>query len=608
MIYACYLATIPFFFPTDTHLELLVVPEPAGASRHARQLGFNPPAVFHSSWLEFSQLDNNLTTLERSSVAHHLLSVVLKQTGALVPAVPARHYKAYIHLSMAIYVLSNNLIHPEELYNDDTYSHMFQSLDAIFAAIPQQHLQMLLQSRLASIRAAWEKLLSVAGHAKQPLFFKVLVNVGASNDWFATCNPILRHDSLIFAVSMDLFNVLQILLDVGCRHDAVNSIRYFTGDSRTAITKAFQCGSIRCAKLLLQHCDVNRPLGSLVEKGLPEPSNFDWFLRKRNNVGAFFKQGLEMFLTAGADIDSPVKWYRCSWMRKRFYAPWHSTHKGDWWPSTLDYFFYFHRPLFENFAHWSRAFSSEVTRAGVLSSLENGGKAGLQGYLNTRAKKVKPRYLKEFLELVLAEQFVMKDLQYYNFEKRSIGANLTRVRGLLDFGVRIENVLTYPVNLLDEHVRRIVEDCCEHDFEMLQLLIMKGAIVTGDTLLAAVQEEGILLLEFVASHGVEVAQNGVRALARAASLHNIDAVDFLLHKGVDINAQLSGCHGHHQEVSTLAWAVVKDRPGSEAEDPSQIIRFLIERGAHFRLSTIHQDPVHLLKYILTQIRIPREGY
>lgn len=551
--------------------------------------------------MDFSAPANNwIDTLDKSPLVQTILSAMLGSPWAVVPATPASHYKAYIYLSMAVYLFSNNLLELRMLDGicEPEQIRLVESLDAVFAAIPQRHLQALLHSRLASIRAAWEKFLIAAGRFKQPQVFKILVHLGILHNWFAGSR--LGHDYLYFAASMNLVDIIQTLLGAGCRPD--KRVVEFGGSddpsSKSAITYALQCGHIRCAELMLKRCDVNAQL-----KDWPNPtlSNWGYFVHSLGYIETTLERGLELFLEAGADVDLSLYdlWlWRTTPSRRgpgyhyshlgKFYCDWSREHEDagsqGFWPSILDYVFYFHRSTFDRAASRSRALDVEVTRAGILLSLET-GRQDLGDYLSTRTTQFDSRHLGEFLEIVLAEQLMIVDQHSH---KRD--TDLPTVRRLMDFGVRIDRALAHPVNPLDVSIGRIQEDGSENEIAVLEFLLSQGVTVKSDNLVSAVQARGIRLLEIMARHTMDLAQEGAMALARAASLNNMEAVDFFLDRGVDINSQVD-------DISILARAILQWHPTTE--DTVQMVRCLVERGAHLGLHTERQDPIELLEYLLS---------
>lgn len=173
----------------------------------------------------FDATDSDVSPILKSIDGYRsFLSEMSKNSLNVALSTPVTHVQAYVFLSMAIYSFSNNLVcvlDPRRHHLD-----LFAKLDIVFAVIPQHHLQALLQSRLSSIRAAWEKFLLFAGVCKQVSFFKTMVEVCFANHWFVI--PGMGHTYLYLTASMGLTDVVRRLLSIGCRPDqqAIEIIRY----------------------------------------------------------------------------------------------------------------------------------------------------------------------------------------------------------------------------------------------------------------------------------------------------------------------------------------------------------------------------------------------
>lgn len=206
----------------------------------------------------------------------------------------------YTLLFTVIYAISNQLVDDRALHAD-----IFEILDLVFDAVPSEYLAALLHERLASIRAAYETLLDLAGEYNQREAFRFLVQVGASYGWLAM-SAISKQGHLLlsYAASMNLVSVLRTLLDNGCRPDSNIVLRCTTrGELPTAIVAALKYGNLRCAQLLLKRCDVNKKL----MWDIITTTNFEWFLRNLGELGELSEIGLKMFIQAGADLEAPIE-------------------------------------------------------------------------------------------------------------------------------------------------------------------------------------------------------------------------------------------------------------------------------------------------------------
>lgn len=546
------------------------------------------------------------------------LSAVLQRPHDVVLATPANNLQAYVFLSMAIYLFSNNLVDEWSLltYRD----RFFSKLDAVFKCIPRNNLQALLRSRLSSIRAAWEELLIVAGWCKQVDFFRVMIEVGLTNCWVAVHK--MGHTYLSLAASMGLTDVIQRLLSEGCRPDDWPIVRDLPW-TKYAILEALINGHRECARLLLESCDVNRPLRNDCS------SNFEDFIewyssyegkRSQNPVGI---RGLQMFVEAGADLDAVFDFplylgpssMGITWINPEQLMPPNESETYDtrsaygWRPTVLDYLFSFHRSAFDRVAHYSHAFTSNVTRAGVLLALEEDS---LEGYFSEKtqvSQQMRTNKINELLQAILVEQFIIIDYESTQFRQ----TNLKVVHALLKFGIKFAEAavdygrstqVSYVLKLLVLKIQMQRQKWLAHETQALKLLIDHGAVVQSSTLGDAVHSHRTGLLEFLILHmdEDELPTKGRYALARAVSRNNIEAVEILLDAGVDINAEVS--HGS-QSMSILAYALYcKDL----AERASETIRFLVGRGAILRFSKKMPSPTLLLHHLLKGHAPPRSAF
>lgn len=527
-----------------------------------------------------------------------LLSLILNLPSD-APATPTSQ-GAYIFLSMAIYLLSNHHVHPRNLLS--SHEKLFRTLDSVFETMPLSHLQALLQSRLASIRAAFESLLIISGICEQRLVFKVMVDIGISNDWLAI--SAMGHNYLTYAASMNMVDSIQKLLDHGCHPD---SIQMHKGNlPTTAIVRALERGNTQCAQLLLDRRDVNSPLDTSMP-GWEHLTDFDLFvlnLHKDDNIfdDNIFEQGLELFVDAGANLTSShVVSFKNPRSGLNLYCMWRSQYwesnpdgkpiRGRFWGcSVLDYFFYFRRPLYNKYApDWYEALASQPTRAGVLLLLENGVQS-LEEYVDKLALKIDRGQLQEFLELLLAEQFIMCDLQ-----GRKRETDLKAVRALVNFGVSIDKLLFHLPNLLDEYTDRMPQAYNDCEFEALKYLLDNGVTVSNGALSNAAKRRDTRLFDLLAQNTIDLPRKGGAALIAAASTNNIETVKWLLDARVDVNMEMEQRYG--SPISILACVF---RDWASDEDPIDMVRLLVENGAYLRLSARKQHPYDLLEFILNR--------
>jgi ankyrin repeat protein len=430
--------------------------------------------------------------------------------------------KAYITLSMAIYILSNNLANLDNGVQWLDHRDFFETLDFVFEKIPARHLQALLQSRLAGVRAAFGALLNISGVLQQHFTFKSLVEIGACNDWLAISAK--GHEHLYHAVCMGLDDVIRKLLKSGCRPDKLVDF----GPPRTpttAIIEALERHDIKCVELLLKHCDVNNQFQFGRYLFI---TSFTFFIQKKCQVDdMLLGQGIKLFLDAGADInslldkdpyldsyDTPM---RLRWQDNRIW-------------SVQDYLFCFRPGLFNEFApSWTPPQASQPTRAGILTSLKS-GPSMLNEYCNKLEQNIGWQYVSEYLELLVAEQ--LTGIGPWSSGPRSV-SDLETVCALVDFGVSMDQVLNRAPCLLTDYMEGRRGKKC--DMKVIQYLLDNHAIVDDRALQEAVRWHGTDLLATLLQNTTSIRQRGVDAVVEAATTNNFDAVNMLLDAGVDVN-------------------------------------------------------------------------
>lgn len=558
-----------------------------------------PPHIFDAP-------DSDVLSVFQSFDCYRLfLSAISNQSLDVVLATPVDHMQAYVFLSMAIYLFSNNLVSTIDL--QPFHRDLFAKLDIIFASIPQNQLRALLQSRLSSIRAAWESFVIVAGMCKQDRFFTTMVDVGCDNHWFV--KPTMGHTYLWLAVSMGLPDVVQRLLSIGCRPDQW-AIETLANNKESVIVFTLENGDLKCANLLLGYCDVNHPLRGMYHvRGLSENdtnlTTFQLFSRHTLSLKDRIEY-LRLFLKAGADLDQAFMWEEpeslsCAKYLREIIP---RDPKPQWWPSILDYFFYYERPAFDEFAQCSQAFTSKVTRAGILLALEEGN---LESYLSEarETKLMDTEAINGLLQTILVEQFIITDTE--GWPRRGI---LEVVHALLDFGIDFPSAFPGPEQHYNEDLilkrgnqasfalrvmvktQRWRGKLPEFMTQALQLLIDHGAVVTGLSLQDAVLSEWTDLLKFLIPYVSDLAKDGPCALAEGVRWNMMEAVRLLLGAGVDIDSEVTAWG---RRTSILARALKTCDPD---ENESEIVHYLVGQGATFRLSKNRPHPSDLLESLL----------
>lgn len=587
--------------------------------------------------------------MRQTSFNYSLLSEgVLKRQLGLAHATPTNQSQAYLFLSMAIYLFSNNLV--EMTCLADSYFALFAKLDTVFELVSQEVFQALLQSRLASIRVAGEKLLLVAGRCKQVRFFRILIDFGFADGWIDGLSW-RGPDYLWCAASMGLEDVVQRLLTKGCRPDQrlVSINGYRLSRPQSVIDAAIENHHFECGQILLRYCDVNRPLQTpwnfLEDKEPRCLTTFQSFILHLSTASPTdsnqsWIRGLQMMLNAGANPDEPFTWQMepepgsgrkdASVMTRYFRQILPSrpaNHRSKGWPSILDYLFYFNRPVFDQFSHYSQSFKSQVTRAGVLLALEKGN---LDHYLELKKSSRNNEDVKELLQTILAEQFILRRYMSDKFDftcKKTPPkpTDLDLVHALLDLGINFESGVTFEIRETiydiinyfsgdlglppgtDWHCDKVtfllhavtsaypLAADLESECHAVQLLIDRGAVVTSWDLEQAARRKGTRLLKLLLAHISYIATNGTRALAIAAKLNNIEAVGLLLDSGVDVNSEFDVQKPKMRELSILAYTLF--HWAGPQDDSSQMTNILLARGAILRVSQAETHVSDLLSQL-----------
>lgn len=501
----------------------------------------------------------------RQSFTPQILSAVVARTLSDPAAITSPQNRILIFL--VIYAVSNNI----RLLSD--HYEILENLDSVFEAVPGKYLDALLLKPLASVRAAFEASLDLAGEYKQPHAFRFLVKVGATHGWLAVSAK--GHMLLFYAASMNLISTLQTLLDLGCRPDSPILRRRLNSIHQTAIVKALSHGNLRCAKLLLQSCDVNKQIQFAYPK-----TNFEHFLRDLGDIGELSGSGLKLFVQAGADLDQPI----CG----------HMISISPHWPwslSVVDYLFYFHRSLLDILPPESyRVRDGHLSRAGILLSLEVGTQC-LETYVGNLVLHLSQWSLAEVFQGLIAEQFLICDLHHC---KRDTHLGVVHVLG--SFGARfnagISAVIRRVPDILHSFVKFVGDGYNRSQIEAALYLAENGAAVTGKVLswmarLPDINHFGHTLNSIRDPRGLEV------AVIHATTRNNFEAVERLLRAGAKLGTDCRRSRSDRR-VSIIASVL----SSYEQESSTQMLDFLIMKGAPLRLSKRKPHLHHLLQFTL----------
>lgn len=574
----------------------LAPPSGGGVLQSSRQ-GPMTAFVTDSLPVTFDYAERGYFSDRHFNLRDHFISALLRPpTTALATSTSHKNYAMFFTV---IYLLSNKFVATLGPFPSGKKSHdyLFRELDLVFAAVPVEYLENLIRRRLVSIRAAYETLLILAGFFKQQSAFQLLLKIGFRYDWIAV--PVWGHQLLYYAVLMDLNNALHMLLDKGCRPD-LGEIICFPENQHfaTAICEALRRGNLECMHLLLDRCDVDAPVcGNDAGQRL---SNFDCFLVEFDDDDEYLEYGLNKFIRAGADVNKIA----VPLWGHRFLGIWEwpvdphgkvPTCEGETRLSVLDYLFYFHRRVFHAISsRLNRTQPGFLSRAYILLSLEAGIQK-LQSCLDSLAQQIGQKRLSDFLQFLIAEQFLGCDLA-----GRKIATDLKRVCALASCGVTIAEVLYRFPGIFDEFIQLIREHSHEYDMDAVQYLLENGAHVGGFVLSWMAQLPERRLLDLALNHVCSSTELHI-ALADVASMNDFQAVERLIRAGVDLGADTIDHDGYPFRMSIIARFIMSCMENS-VELPV-MLEFLVKKGAALRLRKRRPQLHHLLGFILKQLEL-----
>lgn len=452
------------------------------------------------------------------------------------------NFDSHHYLSLMIYSLSNG--HLDSYEFEEETSIMIEIFEMAFRFVARRVLLALLRSSLPSIRAAWEELLFWSGQLENREAFRVLSKVGMENGWLE--GTINGHWHLCHAIQHDCRDLVKSLLAAGCRADSSVGLR----PRQTAIVAALEVGDLDCARLLMQHCDVNREMRGAFSVKMG--TNFSFFIQKFDATNRTHHDCLDLFLEYGANVDYELRDYSflktlpVYWIGPELRGLMRSRPL-----SILDYVFYFHRSLFPKLVTFSKARSSRVfSRSRALWLFEKGVHM-LREYLQGNFTFANPgegftndsestTFVQEqrtgWLRVLLAEQFLLA--------RYSSGRKLCAktVQGLLEAGADLKSFSTSKrlASIMLCATADLITSGQQPDQEngraLLQHLLDQGFQVDAHALSSAVELQGVTILECLATHCPDLKEHGAKALAQAVELSNFEATEFLLDRGAEPNS------------------------------------------------------------------------
>ncbi|KAI0454065.1 hypothetical protein F5B21DRAFT_477277 [Xylaria acuta] len=544
-------------------------------------------------------------------------SIISFQEFEYSSSMPALNFDSYHFLTRAIYLLSNKIIAWNNSHMDDTG----KLFDILLARLHERVLLHFLQSDLPTARAALETLVPFAYERGLKDAFIFLLRVGLERpDWILDNG----HTYLSMAASLGSLDTIHCLLRIGARVD--DRLKYSNPlpSFPSAILEAVGVKSMACAEALIHGCDVNRIISRQLvppETTPRELSNFGLFFSAMGEAGAWLvkynevlpdrhlqdrvlvnlsldnemhSQVLGMFLDHGADVDSIWDGRSSRTHISRLHTKNRVSSKSKL--SFLDQSYYWDTRLYAKLSPYSFKEATRITRPGICLSAKR-GKEFLQAYLDSRPAQ-HPADRVRFLELVLAEQFFMED---FNIDTQV-------VQGLIDFGVDIK--LPTMITNFSALLCRLVSKAARFGFtdtvhSLFNLLIFEGAVLDHVVVNAAVAKTGLGALPKLVNYGVNIQEYGASALCSAARFNNFEAVSWLLHAGVNINAGLPTRFGI-KTIIAYSSLTVGFRPFDRypswrdrgTETSIEMLAYLIGHGARLRLSPHDSSSYGFLQAIM----------
>lgn len=507
-------------------------------------------------------------------------------------------------ISTAIFLLSNYL---HDINDGDQGLELLCSLLELDTSLTTT----LLRNHVPSIRATWESLFQFAMDKQRRDIFRVLTDIGIHNQWLKPwLNSLPRRYGycLVCAIQTDCYDTLTKVV----AHCCGSSHSQLWWNSGQGILAACRKGNVECARLLIQHCDVNSSDANPRRAVFSEYwSMFQVLIAKMESSNDEHALALDLFLANGADVDKKTsremvtqKWRELVGQNKLF---------DTTQPTILDEVFYLNRPLFDRLRPYSRVPVSRVTRTGLLVALENGSQ-GLRDYLSARQSVVSSfnsGHVQSLLELLLAEQFTMSN-----------SVDMRIVRGLCEFGVdstmpsvkvdiqdfwRTEADRIVNFEFTTEHERAKYLDFAWHQIadvndriRLLNMLLAKEGVLGELVLEGWVAQHGTGGLECLAPHLPGCPTKAIRALARAARSNNFQAVEYLLRKGVDPNAfvTVGGLRYSILAIATQASLFGAGHQMPDGECSLEMIQFLDRHGTRLVVTPEDSTPFKFVEHLL----------
>lgn len=383
-------------------------------------------------------------------------------------------------------------------------------------------------------------------------------------------------------------------------------------------------GHIECAKFLIRHAiEPNTTLQRLddgfahnrlfrvfldtVSAGFYHPPGHPRYMFELDNPAILHV--LDWFLESGANVDLPAS-FESPW------SPWSCQQHTfqNWMPTLLDVIYFQNTRLYSLLVDHSVKFKAEPTRSGIHYSASEGIEP-LRMYLLSRVSHT-PAEQDAFVDIVLAEEF-----------SRDGNINFDVIRNLLDYNLglqasRLSLNISAMLFYVIEKAQQQGPDMHPAVPNIVKTLTQGGAIIVDKTIHAAVNQTGTTFLQLLSCYGADFQNQGALALYSAVRFGNYDAVNWLLEKGVDINAtiQYDLTERKNEEpvkITIIARASIKfygsryvkifDHGVQILEQTPTIsynmFEYLLYRGAKLKASPTDTSPRQLLRLVIGNGRI-----
>lgn len=517
-------------------------------------------------------------------------------------------------VSTSIYLLSNRL---HDFLDGDRG---LQILCSLFEHDTQLFAQ-LLQCERSTGKATWESLLEYSQYQQRTPVFEFLLHIGLRYSWLDPSNTRV----LVSALATDF--------PTSITGSIVNDLRPDGNDEHPwreildAISISYSKGHLEIAKTLVETFDINAPVFKppiwpetpvrrYQKRRRPASVFFDFILSFDSTKIANWRL-LDFLLSSGADVDRalPSQWYAQEPSR-RWYEK--NALNRALRPTILDHSFCLDRSLFERLFQHSKASTSKLTKTGLLLSLEKGSD-DFQDYLGTRVLATHPsdwKVIRSALDVVLLDHF---DVARWNVvgpredrypyasncvQTKMPEINLKVARSYIQYCVDPDiQSHSSPVvhTILGGVLRQLREQFTDQSLQVLDILVQKGVDITEEHFEHAAEKNGTWFLEWLRPMVKNFPIKAPRALAKAASLNNFEAVEYLLQAGADLNAFINSMDETMEPrdfvIRNMTGAAVEQfysvqaiaagvgtTPNCSVYSSLKMIQLLAERGSEFVVS------------------------